>query len=167
MGPADPAASADTRCGADEYGIPDGSSRRMPEAPRGRFRQAPCRPASRSTAQPVSSPGPRLLRVTTRSSSQPRMAAHPTRRRTRSRSSRSFRSPPAAGVGEVGVAFQLAPHASGGKGENTWSLATGSLPAGLTMDPAYWRDQRQAGCRRQDDRLDPVLIYSRLAPPAR
>jgi large repetitive protein len=43
----------------------------------------------------------------------------------------------AAGVGEVGIAFQLAPQATGGRGQYTWSLGAGSvLPAGLTMDPA-------------------------------
>jgi hypothetical protein len=39
------------------------------------------------------------------------------------------------GVAEVGIPFQLAPQATGGKPGYKWSL-TGALPAGLTMDPA-------------------------------
>ena len=39
------------------------------------------------------------------------------------------------GAGEVGVAYDSAPTASGGTGPYTWSV-TGSLPAGLSIDPA-------------------------------
>jgi len=42
---------------------------------------------------------------------------------------------PAQGVAEVGVPFQLAPQASGGKPGYTWSV-DGVLPSGLTMDAA-------------------------------
>ena len=43
-------------------------------------------------------------------------------------------SSPAFGAGEVGVAYDTTPSASGGTGPYTWSV-TGSLPAGLTLDP--------------------------------
>lgn len=40
-------------------------------------------------------------------------------------------------VGEVGLPYELAPQATGGKPAYAWSLDTGTaLPAGLTMDPA-------------------------------
>jgi hypothetical protein len=42
---------------------------------------------------------------------------------------------PAGSAGEVGLAYQLTPNASGGKQGYTWTL-TGTLPAGLTFDPA-------------------------------
>jgi large repetitive protein len=42
---------------------------------------------------------------------------------------------PAGTAGEVGLAFTLAPNASGGKQGYTWTL-TGNLPPGLTFDPA-------------------------------
>jgi large repetitive protein len=44
---------------------------------------------------------------------------------------------PLTAIGEVGLALNLAPHATGGSGTYTWSLGAGSaLPQGLTMDPA-------------------------------
>ena len=42
-----------------------------------------------------------------------------------------------SGVGEVGIAFQAAPQATGGKPGYVWSLGGGTaLPAGLVLDPA-------------------------------
>ena len=38
--------------------------------------------------------------------------------------------------GEVGVAYDQTPTATGGSGDLTWSVAGGSLPAGLTLDPS-------------------------------
>jgi titin len=38
------------------------------------------------------------------------------------------------GAGEVGVAYNAAPIVSGGTGPYAWSVTTGSLPTGLTMD---------------------------------
>ena len=35
---------------------------------------------------------------------------------------------------------------TGGRGPNVYTLATGALPAGLTLDPNAGRDQRHAGC---------------------
>ncbi|MGD0882481.1 MAG: putative Ig domain-containing protein [Acidimicrobiales bacterium] len=43
-------------------------------------------------------------------------------------------SPPLTG-GEVGVAYDILPTATGGTGSFTWSVANGSLPDGLTLDP--------------------------------
>jgi len=44
---------------------------------------------------------------------------------------------PVTAVGEVGLAFEAAPQATGGSGTYTWSLGAGAaLPEGLTMDPA-------------------------------
>jgi hypothetical protein len=42
---------------------------------------------------------------------------------------------PGGVAGEVGLAFNLAPNGSGGKQAYTWAL-TGTLPTGLTFDPA-------------------------------
>jgi len=39
-------------------------------------------------------------------------------------------------VAEVGIPFTLTPTASGGRAGYTWSLASGTLPAGLSFDPA-------------------------------
>ncbi len=41
---------------------------------------------------------------------------------------------PAAGAGEVGVAYDAVPTTSGGTGPDTWSISSGTLPAGLTLD---------------------------------
>ncbi len=40
----------------------------------------------------------------------------------------------AFGAGEVGVAYDAVPTTSGGTGPDTWSVASGTLPAGLTLD---------------------------------
>jgi putative Ig domain-containing protein len=45
-------------------------------------------------------------------------------------------SPPAARTGEVGVPFSAAATTSGGAGPFAWSVAKGSLPAGLALDAA-------------------------------
>jgi len=46
-------------------------------------------------------------------------------------------STPAVPAGEVGLAFTTQLAATGGRGNHTWSLASGTvLPAGLTLDPA-------------------------------
>ena len=42
---------------------------------------------------------------------------------------------PSAPVGQVGIAYQLAPGVSGTLGTATWSVTSGSLPAGLGLDP--------------------------------
>ena len=42
---------------------------------------------------------------------------------------------PSAPVGQVGVAYQLNPTVSGTLGTATWSVTSGSLPAGLGLDP--------------------------------
>jgi hypothetical protein len=47
----------------------------------------------------------------------------------------SITSDPLAG-GEVGVAYDTTPSASGGTGVYTWSVTDGSLPDGLSLDPA-------------------------------
>ena len=41
---------------------------------------------------------------------------------------------PAAPAGQVGVAYQLTPSVSGAMGSATWSITSGTLPAGLTLD---------------------------------
>jgi large repetitive protein len=41
-----------------------------------------------------------------------------------------------ASAGEVGLPYQLSPQATGGKPAYTWSLTSGTLPAGLTLDTA-------------------------------
>ena len=40
------------------------------------------------------------------------------------------------GAGEVGVAYDAMPSATGGTAPYTWSVTRGSLPAGLSIDPA-------------------------------
>jgi hypothetical protein len=47
----------------------------------------------------------------------------------------SITSDPLPG-GEVGVAYDTTPAASGGSGAYSWSVASGSLPDGLTIDPS-------------------------------
>ena len=42
---------------------------------------------------------------------------------------------PTSNIAEVGLAYQFAPQATGGKAGYRWSIG-GALPAGLTMDPA-------------------------------
>jgi hypothetical protein len=41
-----------------------------------------------------------------------------------------------ASAGEVGLPYQLSPQATGGKPAYTWSLTSGTLPAGLALDTA-------------------------------
>ena len=43
-------------------------------------------------------------------------------------------SMPPAPAGQVGVAYQLTPSVSGAMGSATWSIASGTLPGGLTFD---------------------------------
>ncbi len=43
---------------------------------------------------------------------------------------------PALPGGEVGVVYDMTPTAAGGTGGYLWSVTSGSLPAGLTLDPA-------------------------------
>jgi len=47
----------------------------------------------------------------------------------------SISSDPLPG-GEVGMAYDASPTVTGGTGTNTWSVADGTLPSGLTLDPA-------------------------------
>jgi titin len=42
---------------------------------------------------------------------------------------------PTLGDGEVGVAYQGLPSVNGGDGADTWSIPTGTLPGGLSIDP--------------------------------
>jgi titin len=44
-------------------------------------------------------------------------------------------SSPALTGGEVGVAYDATPSASGGSGSYTWTVTDGSLPTGLSLDP--------------------------------
>lgn len=47
----------------------------------------------------------------------------------------AIQTPPAA-IGEVGVPFARTLTATGGTGTYTWSVSSGSLPAGVTLDVA-------------------------------
>ena len=42
---------------------------------------------------------------------------------------------PLTGTGEVGVPYDSVPAAAGGSGTYTWSVADGTLPDGLSLDP--------------------------------
>jgi len=87
-------------------------------------------------------------------------------------------SMPAAPAGQVGVAYQLTPSVSGTMGTAAWSIASGTLPAGLTFDalsgaiggvPSAWGSSTfvvQATDSWGANRMDSRAVTMTIAPEA-
>ena len=56
-------------------------------------------------------------------------------------------APQTARRSEIGVPFQLALVATGGSGTYTWTLSSGTLPAGVTLGPPRHDRRHAAGSR--------------------